>query len=65
MYFIFAVGRGPGSLCTLYTVHGAKGGARAQFRRKYVVFYALLALFAQNECKKTTFASYKRTLRSF
>ena len=27
MYFIFAVGRGPGSLCTLYTVHGAKGGS--------------------------------------
>ena len=45
MYFIFAVGGGPGSRCTLYTVHGVKGGVRAQFRQKYAVFYALLAHF--------------------
>lgn len=61
MYFIFAVGRGPGSLCTLYTVHGAKGGARAQFRRKYAFFYALLAHFLL----KTNVTFVYRTQKSF
>ena len=68
MYFIFAVGRGPGSLCTLYTVHGAKGGARAQFRQKYALFYALLAhfLLKTNVTFVQGWASvlFKRTFRS-
>ena len=62
-FLLLGGGRGRCVHCILYTER--RGGARAQFRRKYVVFYALLALFAQNECKKTTFASYKRTLRLF
>ena len=58
MYFIFAVGRGPGSLCTLYTVHGAKGGARAQFRQKYAFFLAHFLL-------KTNVTFVYRTQKSF
>ena len=41
--FFLRKGRGRGVHCTLYTEQ--RGGAWAQFRQKYAVFYALLAHF--------------------
>ena len=43
----FSVEEGPGSQCTLYTVHGAerRGGVWAQFRQNDAFFYALLTHF--------------------